>query len=82
MVTEMSLDRPDEGNNALESARRSEGRAGTIALASLLIAMEADEFVLTTGSNWSRLMNEIRKNIIDPRCHGCTEMIDLRPGCW
>jgi hypothetical protein len=53
------------------------GRNGLIALGSLLVAMEANDFVLTTASNWSRLINEIRKNIIDPRCNNCTLMIDL-----
>lgn len=55
------------------------GRSGVIALGSLLVAMEAKYYVLTTGSNWSRLMNEIRKNIINPRCNHCTKMIDLLP---
>ena len=57
------------------------GRNGLIAFGSLLVAMESNDFVLTTASNWSRLMNEIRKNIIDPQCHyhnNCTTtMIDL-----
>lgn len=56
---------------------QSQGRSGIIALGSLLVAMESKDYVLTTGSNWSRLMNEIRKNIIDPRCHSCTTMVDL-----
>jgi hypothetical protein len=58
------------------------GRPGLVALGSLLVSMEANAFVLTTNSNWSRLMNEIRKNIIDPRCGNCTMMIDLSPGEW
>jgi hypothetical protein len=45
-----------------------------------LVAMEANDFVLTTGSNWSRLMNEIRINILNPRCNDCTTMIDLKRG--
>ena len=56
---------------------QSQGRSGIIALGSLLVAMESKDYVLTTGSNWSRLMNEIRKNIIDPRCDSCTTMVDL-----
>jgi hypothetical protein len=55
------------------------GKPGLSALGSLLVAMEANDFVLTTQSNWSRLMNEIRTRILDPRCHNCTKMIDLRP---
>jgi hypothetical protein len=48
----------------------------------LLVALEANYFVLTTASNWSRLMNELRKNVLDPSCGDCTRMIDLRPGEW
>ncbi|KAI2501287.1 hypothetical protein MHU86_13150 [Fragilaria crotonensis] len=56
------------------------GKPGLWALGSLLVAMEANYFVLTTTSNWSRLMDELRKNVIDPRCDGCTYMIDLQEG--
>ena len=56
------------------------GRYGLECLASLVLAMEANHFVLTTGSNFSRLMNELRSNVIDPRCDNCTTFIDLRNG--
>jgi len=56
------------------------GKPGLIALGSLLIAMEANDFVLTTASNWSRLMNELRKNVLNPRCGNCTSMVDLKFG--
>merc|ERR1712194_129087 len=79
MPEEMKALRPSRGNHAFVCAIRSRGKAGTIALASLAISMQANEFVLTTGSNWSRLMNELRKNVIHPRCSGCTSMVDLRP---
>jgi hypothetical protein len=49
---------------------------------SLLVAMEANYFVLTTASNWSRLMNELRKNFVEPRCNNCTLMVDLKYGEW
>ena len=64
------------------TSRNTKGRAGLVNLASLLVALEANYFVLTTGSNWSRLMNELRKNILDPLCGNCTQIIDLRPGEW
>ena len=67
-------------NHAVQSAVRTKGRAGTQALASLVIAMEADDFVLTTASNWSRMIDELRKNVLDPRCGKCTFMIDLHHG--
>lgn len=62
------------------TALQSNGRTGLLALGSLLVAMEANDYVLTTGSNWSRLMNEIRINILNPRCNNCTIMIDLKRG--
>lgn len=56
------------------------GKPGLWALGSLLGAMEANFFVLTTISNWSRLLNELRTNAMDSRCCGCTYMIDLQEG--
>lgn len=67
-------------NPHVVAAEKLQGRTGLIALGSLLVAMEANDFVLTTASNWSRLINEIRKNIINPRCNDCTKMIDLSYG--
>ena len=79
---ELTPYRPAKGNRASWVARNTKGRAGLVALGSLLVAMEADNFVLTTSSNWSRLMDALRRNVIDPRCGNCTTMIDLRPGNW
>ena len=56
------------------------GRPGLWALGSLLVAMEANYFVLTTKSNWARLINELRKNVVNPRCDNCTYLIDLEEG--
>ena len=81
-VTELDSFRPAKGNRASWTARNTKGRAGLMALASLLVALEADYFVLTTGSNWSRLMNQLRQKVVDPRCGNCTHVIDLRPGEW
>jgi len=61
-------------------ASKTLGRYGLECLASLVLAMEANHFVLTTGSNFSRLMNELRSNVLDPRCNNCTTFIDLRNG--
>ena len=61
-------------------AHQTQGKMGLISLSSLLIACESNYHVLTTGSNWSRLMNEVRKNINDKHCNGCTYMIDLEYG--
>jgi hypothetical protein len=81
-VLEMDPYRPSKGNRASWTTRNTRGRAGLVALASLLVAMEAVDYVLTTGSNWSRLMNELRTNVVDVHCANCTTMIDLRPGQW
>jgi hypothetical protein len=62
-------------------AKDSSGKAGLQSLGALLISMQANRYVLSTGSNWSRLINELRKNIIDPRCGNCTtiaEFVDAR----
>lgn len=55
---------------------------GKSSLVALLLAMEAKHYILTTGSNWSRLMNELRMNVIDIKCNGCTTMVDLRQAHW
>lgn len=70
--------RVDEYNGSSKMARALQGKAGLYALGSLLVAMEANDFVLTTSSNWSRLMDELRRSILDPRCGNCTSIIDLR----
>ena len=69
-------------NGIPQMAKELSGRPGLIALGSLLVAMEANDYILTTSSNWSRLMNEIRISIVNPRCNKCTTMIDLNPGEW
>jgi hypothetical protein len=79
--------RPSTTNRSLynsipQMAQALHGRPGILALGSLLVAMEANDFVLTTASNWSRLMNEIRLNILNPRCNNCTIMMDLKYGEW
>jgi hypothetical protein len=72
-----------EGNgDHVRMSERLHGRPGLVALASLLVAVQANDYVLTTKSNWSRLMNELRKNIVDPRCNSCTRLVDLLPGEW
>lgn len=62
----------------VRAAHVSEGATGKASMMSLLIALEAKAFVLTTGSNWSRLINELRTAVVDARCGGCTKMKDLQ----
>ena len=76
-LNETIEDRPNEYNTGPKIARKQNGKTGLLALGSLLVAMESDDFVLTTKSNWSRLMDELRIAILDPRCGKCTSMIDL-----
>eukprot|EP00536_Pseudo-nitzschia_multiseries_P001806 jgi/Psemu1/294585/fgenesh1_pm.23_\ len=78
-LVDTSRHRIDEYNGLPKMAKALNGKAGLLALGSLLVAMEANDFVLTTASNWSRLMNELRQSILDPRCSNCTTMLDLRP---
>ena len=49
-----------------------DGRPGLVVLGSLLLAIEANNFLLTTANNCSRLMNEVRTNVLGPRCGNCT----------
>lgn len=81
-VTELQSFRPHRGNRASWLTRNTQGRAGLVALGSLLVALEANAFVLTTQSNWSRLLDSLRRNVVDRRCGNCTQAIDLRPGVW
>ena len=65
-------------NQAVATSKETKGRAGLLTLASLLVAMESNDYVLTTASNWSRLMNELRTAMLDVECQNCTRMIDLQ----
>jgi hypothetical protein len=74
--------RRDIYNGPNHMALDLQGKPGPAALGSLLVAMESNDFVLTTASNWSRLMNELRGSILDPECGNCTLLVDLKPGEW
>lgn len=51
------------------TAASSKGAAGLQSIATLLVALEADNYVLTTDSNWSRLVDELRRSVIDSKCY-------------
>ena len=68
---------PTSSSSMMQAATRSKGRAGLESLAALLISLEANRYVLVSGSNWSRLIDELRKSVVDSRCGRCTKMIDL-----
>lgn len=63
-------------------SRSLNGKPGLWALGSLLVAMEANAFVLVLSSNWSRIMDELRRNVLNPRCQGCTYVVDVSEGKW
>lgn len=52
--TETQAYRVDGYNGHSKMTQKLGGRPGLLALASLLVAMEANDFVLTTQSNWTR----------------------------
>jgi hypothetical protein len=83
-IDELTLFRPyiNRLNQPSQTAKNTRGRAGLINLASLLVGMEANDYVLTTASSFSRIINSLRTNIVDPRCNNCTRMMDLQPGMW
>ena len=72
--------RVDKNSYFAGVSRNLKGTIGLIAVGSLLVALEANDYVLTTASNWSRMINELRKNILNPRCNDCTQLIDLQGG--
>ena len=50
--------------------------SGYHSLVALVLAMQADAFVITSGSNWSRLMEELcLGKDMEPRC----AMVDVTP---
>ena len=51
---------------------------GAWSLITLLLSLESQYFVLTTSSNWSRLVNELRESILDVDCDRCTDFVDLQ----
>ena len=62
-------------------AKKGTKSLGRHSLIALLIAMEATHYILTTGSNWSRLINELRINVMERKCSSpCTTMTDLMKG--
>jgi hypothetical protein len=71
-----------EYNHFVNTVRRLRGKPGLWAMGSLLLTLEANYYVLGTTSNWSRLINELRKNVIDPRCNHCTVIVDVAPSLF
>jgi hypothetical protein len=73
----------DAAGKPQQDAARRRGASGRHSMISLLLAMESNFFVLTIGSNWSRLMDEIRTGILERACGesaACTDSIALHLG--
>jgi hypothetical protein len=58
-------------------ASSTNGDAGLDSIAALLVSLQANRYVLGTGSNWSRLINELRKTVLNPRCGNCTTWVNV-----
>ena len=75
-----------ESSDSFEAAGVAKAIGGTSGLAQLvglLLAMEAKFFLLTLGSNWSRLINELRMHVLDQHCSlakPCSFMTNLDSG--
>jgi len=54
------------------------GITGLQSLGALLVSMEANYYVLTTISFWSRLIDGLRTNVVDQRCNSCTKVHHLQ----
>ncbi|XRB07603.1 hypothetical protein NFJ02_32g81540 [Pycnococcus provasolii] len=55
-----------------------ERRLGAHSLVSLYLSLHARYYVLTTRSNWSLLIDELRRSRVEPSCGGkCTDVIDF-----
>jgi len=88
---EMLPHRNNQTQEVAGTAKSGYGHTGLLALGSMIVSMESNYFILSTGSNWSRVMNELRKNVLRPRCHwkgqsstnrtdiDCTALIDVQP---
>mmetsp|Transcript_38830 Transcript_38830/g.93869 ORF Transcript_38830/g.93869 Transcript_38830/m.93869 type:complete len:166 (+) Transcript_38830:69-566(+) len=91
-LQEINAFRPVKGNRASHATRNTKGKAGLVAMGSLLVALEAKTYVLTTKSNFSSLINHLRRKIVNRQCRNnegniidddaCTVAIDLRPDVW
>lgn len=65
-------------NNPTTDARRTKGGFGVTTMVALLLAMESKYYVITSGSNYSMLIEALRRGVVDKACQGCTDAIDLK----
>eukprot|EP00854_Cymbomonas_tetramitiformis_P006670 gene6670-7985_t len=67
MITKVA-NASDPAQSPMAGASESSGALGTESMIGLLLGMEGRYFVLTTRSNWSQLINELRTHILEARC--------------
>ncbi len=84
VIDELDHFRPPSShyNAASIMAKNTRGRGGLVNMGALLVSLEANYYILTTTSGWSRMLNHIRRGILDPRCGNCTRVIDLKSENW
>ena len=85
--------RSNETQDVAAITHDNHGDVGLLAMGSLLVALEANHYVLTSASNWSRMMNLLRRTVVRAAaCEGgfiepgqpgfverdCTSAVDLR----
>ena len=72
----VSSDKVLYGRHGMADQARNHKESGYHSLIALVLAMQADAFVITSGSNWSRLMEELcLGRDLEPRC----DIVDVTP---
>ena len=72
----VSSDKVLYGRHGMADQARNHRESGYHSLVALVLAMQADAFVITSGSNWSRLMEELcLGRDLEPRC----DIVDVTP---
>ena len=70
------------GRHGMADQARNHKESGYHSLVALVLAMQADAFVITSGSNWSRLMEELcLGKDLEPRCP-IVDVTPWRPHDW
>ena len=78
----VSSDKVLYGRRGMADQARNHRESGYHSLVALVLAMQADAFVITSGSNWSRLMEELcLGRDLEPRCP-IVDVTPWRPHDW
>lgn len=73
-TTDLRVDQPSM------VANRGNSDVSTNSLVALFMCLESSHYIGASGSNWTRLMNELRqtRQMYSRNCHGCTYFHDLQ----